>query len=155
MRLVILGPPGSGKGTQAKRLAAQTGAAHISPGELVRAEIGKDSPLGRTIKDYNDRGELVPDNLILQLVAPVLATESSWILDGFPRDREQASLLDRMLAGARVKLDRVIALEVPDEVLIARLTNRRQSQSTGKTFNLATDPPPAETFGDKDSRRQG
>lgn len=147
MRLIVLGPQGSGKGTQAQRLAAATGAAHIATGDLVRAEIARDSALGRAVKGYNDRGELVPNDLIMQLVVPALTAPRHWILDGFPRDERQARLLDAMLDGAGVRLDRVIVLEAPDDALTERLLGRRQSRATGKIYNLVTDPPPADDPG--------
>lgn len=147
MRLIMLGPQGAGKGTQAQRLAATTGALHISTGDLVRAEIARGSALGQAVKGYNDRGELVPDTLIMQLVEPALTAPRHWILDGFPRDERQARILDAMLAGAHVQLDRVIVLDAPDDELITRLLGRRQSRSTGKVYNLVTDPPPADDPG--------
>ena len=146
MRILLLGPPGSGKGTQAQRLAAMTGARHISTGDLVRAEIEAGTELGRRIKDYNDRGELVPDEMILGLVRPYLTT-GSWILDGFPRDEAQARALDVMLNELGVDLDRVVMLVAPDDALITRLLGRVQSVATGKTYHVTYDPPPADDPG--------
>lgn len=146
MRLLLLGPPGSGKGTQAQRLAAMTGARHIATGDLVRAEIGAGTELGRRIKDYNDRGDLVPDELILGLVRPYL-TKGSWILDGLPRDEAQARALDEMLKEMGVGLDRVIVLVMPDDALIMRLLGRVQSVATAKTYHVTYDPPPQDDPG--------
>src|ERR671932_1202818 len=97
MRIVLLGPQGAGKGTQAQRISERTGARHISTGDLVRAEIGSGSELGKTIKDYNDRGELVPDEIIVEMMRLYLEEADSWILDGFPRNQRQADLFDDML----------------------------------------------------------
>jgi adenylate kinase len=143
MRIVLIGPPGVGKGTQGQRLATTTGATHLATGELVRSEIKAGTPIGRKIQSYNDRGELVPDEIIVGLIKPYLTTTESWILDGFPRDEAQARALDRVLEETGVGLDRVIVLEAPDEELITRLLGRRQSVATGKTYHLTFDPPPA------------
>ncbi|HEX6510013.1 MAG TPA: adenylate kinase [Chloroflexota bacterium] len=142
MRIVLLGPQGSGKGTQSERLSALTGARHISVGDLVRNEIRADTPLGRSIRAYNDRGELVPDPLIAELIRPILVTEHNWILDGFPRDLEQARALDAELKRENLGLDKVVALEAPDDVLIERLAGRRQSASTGAIYHVVHNPPP-------------
>src|SRR5204862_2900685 len=97
MRIILLGPPGAGKGTQAERLAKITGAKHLATGDLVRDEIRAGTALGQEIQCYNDRGELVPDEVVVGLIEPHLRTAQSWILDGFPRDRAQAEALDRIL----------------------------------------------------------
>lgn len=143
----MLGPQGAGKGTQADRLGALTGAQHIATGDLVRAEIAAGTDLGRTVKAYNDRGELVPDEIILQLVCPHLQSTRDWILDGFPRDEAQARALDATLEDMGLKLDRVIVLQVPDAVLIRRLQGRRLSKATGKTYHVEYDPPPPDDPG--------
>jgi adenylate kinase len=120
MRIVLLGPQGAGKGTQAQRLGKETGAKHISTGDLVRAEIKSGSELGQTIKDYNDRGDLVPDEIIVQMMRPYLDDVGSWILDGFPRNESQAEALDEMLKEIDAELDAAVALEAPDEALVER-----------------------------------
>jgi adenylate kinase len=147
MRLVVLGPPGAGKGTQAARLAAAGGVRHIATGELVRREIAAGTPLGQTLKVYNDRGELVPDDLIIDLVTPEIAAASNWILDGFPRDEAQARALDAVLASHLAPIDLVIALCVADDELVTRMQGRRISGSTGKTYNLQSGPPPRDDTG--------
>lgn len=146
MRLLLLGPQGAGKGTQAQQLARITGAQHLSTGDLIRAEIKAGSELGRTVKEYNDRGELVPDDIIVAMILPYIAAES-WILDGFPRTSAQAAALDCALARVGAQLDAVVALEAPDAELIARLSERRQSQSTGRIYHLTNNPPPADDPG--------
>jgi adenylate kinase len=142
MRIVLLGPQGAGKGTQAQRISEMTGAKHISTGDLVRAEIKSGSALGQTITDYNDRGDLVPDEVIVQMMRPYLHEADSWILDGFPRNRPQADLLDEMLEEIGAELDAAVVLEAPDEALIERLSGRRMSEATGKIYHVEYDPPP-------------
>ena len=142
MRIILLGPQGAGKGTQAGRLAERTGAAHVSTGDIVRAEIKAGTELGRTVQDYNDRGELVPDEIIIQMARPYLGDNDSWILDGFPRNEAQAKALDETLREIDAQLDGVVALEAPDEDLVSRLSGRRQSQATGRIYHVEHDPPP-------------
>jgi adenylate kinase len=142
MRIVLLGPQGAGKGTQAQRISEKTGAKHISTGDLVRAEIKSGSELGEKIKDYNDRGELVPDEIIVEMMRPYLDEADSWILDGFPRNESQARALDEMLGKIDADLDAAVALEAPDEALIQRLSGRRTSEATGRIYHVEHDPPP-------------
>ena len=142
MRIILLGPQGAGKGTQAQRIAKEAGARHISTGDIVRAEIKSGSELGRKVQDYNDRGELVPDEIIVEMAKPYLDDAESWILDGFPRNQSQAKALDAALEELGEELDAVIALEAPDEALVKRLSGRRQSQSTGNIYHVEFDPPP-------------
>ncbi len=142
MRIVLLGPQGAGKGTQAQRISEKTGARHISTGDLVRAEIKSGSELGQTIKNYNDRGELVPDEIIIEMMKPYLDEADSWILDGFPRNQAQAEALDEMLEEIDAELDAAVALEAPDAALIERLSGRRTSEATGRIYHVEYDPPP-------------
>jgi adenylate kinase len=142
MRIVLLGPQGAGKGTQAQRISRETGAKHISTGDLVRAEIKSGSELGQTIKDYNDSGDLVPDEIIVEMMKPYLDDADSWILDGFPRNESQAEALDRMLADIDAELDAAAALEAPDDLLVERLSGRRTSEATGNIYHAEYDPPP-------------
>jgi len=142
MKIVLLGPQGAGKGTQAQRISERTGARHIATGDLVRAEIKSGSELGQKIKEYNDRGELVPDEIIVEMMKPYLEESDSWILDGFPRNQAQAATLDEMLADIVAELDAAVALEAPDEALIERLSGRRTSEATGRIYHVEYDPPP-------------
>ena len=142
MRIVLLGPQGAGKGTQAQRISRETGAKHISTGDLVRAEIRSGSELGQTIKEYNDRGDLVPDEIIVQMMRPYLDEADSWILDGFPRNQSQAEALDEMLKEIDAELEAAVALEAPDDLLVERLSGRRTSESTGNIYHAEYDPPP-------------
>src|SRR5215203_4392879 len=137
MRVILLGPQGAGKGTQAQRLADKVGAKHISTGDIVRAEIQSGSELGQKVQDYNDRGELVPDDIIVEMAKPYLDDADSWILDGFPRNEAQAKALDKALDELGEDLDAVVALEAPDEALVERLSGRRQSEATGTIFLVA------------------
>jgi adenylate kinase len=142
MKIILLGPQGAGKGTQAQRIADRAGAKHISTGDIVRAEIKSGSELGQKVQDYNDRGELVPDEIIVEMAKPYLDDAESWILDGFPRNEAQAKALDAALEELGEELDAVVALEAPDEALVTRLSGRRQSQSTGNIYHVEFDPPP-------------
>jgi adenylate kinase len=144
MRLILLGPQGAGKGTQAQRLADKVGATHISTGDIVRAEIKSGSELGQKVQDYNDKGELVPDEIIVEMAKPYLDDADAWLLDGFPRNEAQAKALDEALDDIGEDLDAVIALEAPDDALVERLSGRRQSQATGKIYHVEFDPPPEE-----------
>jgi adenylate kinase len=148
MRIVLLGPQGAGKGTQAQRISQRTGAKHISTGDLVRAEIKSGSELGRTVKDYNDRGELVPDEIIVEMMKPYLDDADSWILDGFPRNESQAEALDDMLREIDAELDGAVAMEAPDDLLVERLSGRRTSETTGRIYHVEYDPPPENSEAD-------
>jgi adenylate kinase len=142
MRIILLGPQGAGKGTQAQRIADKVGAKHISTGDIVRAEIKSGSELGQKVQDYNDRGELVPDEIIVEMAKPYLDDADSWILDGFPRNEAQAKALDEALDELGENLDAAVALEAPDDALVERLSGRRQSEKTGNIYHVKYDPPP-------------
>lgn len=142
MNVVLLGPQGAGKGTQAQLISEKTGAVHIATGDLVRAEIKSGSDLGEQIKDYNDRGELVPDEIIIQMTMPYLEKNDSWLLDGFPRNETQAEALDGALNESNMELDAAVVLEAADEELVQRLSGRRQSEATGNIYHVEHDPPP-------------
>jgi adenylate kinase len=142
MKIILLGPQGAGKGTQAQRLAERVGATHISTGDIVRAEIKSGSELGKKVQDYNDRGELVPDEIIVEMAKPHLDDADAWLLDGFPRNQAQAKALDDALDDIGEDLDAVVALEAPDDALVKRLSGRRQSQATGRIYHVDHDPPP-------------
>jgi adenylate kinase len=141
MRVVLLGPQGAGKGTQAQRIAQKTGAKHISTGDLVRAEIKDGTELGQKIQEYNDRGDLVPDEIIIEMARPHLEQADDWLLDGFPRNETQAKALDEALKEMGEELTGAIALEAPDDDLVRRLSGRRQSEATGRTYHVEHDPP--------------
>ncbi|MEW6496013.1 MAG: adenylate kinase [Cyanobacteriota bacterium] len=126
-RLVFLGPPGAGKGTQAKLLAELLSIPHISTGDILRSAIAQNTPLGQKAQSYVTKGELVPDELLLDLIRDRLQqpdAQKGWILDGFPRNVNQASFLEQLLQELHQQVDYAVNLEVPDEVLISRLLER-------------------------------
>jgi adenylate kinase len=129
MRLILLGPPGAGKGTQGHRLHDAYGIPEISTGDILRAAVRNETALGLEAKTYMDRGALVPDEVIIGIARERLAeanTESGFILDGFPRTVAQAEALDHMLLESRRPLDHVISIEVPEAELLQRLASRRE-----------------------------
>ena len=144
MKIVLLGPVGVGKGTQAQRLAERLNYTRVSTGDLVRDQIEADTELGREIKEHVDRGEPVPDDVIMELTRPHLQPAGAWILDGIPRTIGQARELDEELEKRGISLNRVVVLEGPgDEELIQRITaGRRTSLATGRVYHLEHDPPP-------------
>ena len=136
MNIVLLGAPGAGKGTQAQRLVADYGVAHISTGDLLRAAVKAQSELGVAAKEYMDAGELVPDQLVIDLVKERLAADDAqkgFILDGFPRNTTQAVTLDTELAAMGRELDGALLVDVPAEVIIDRLSSRRTCRDCGYT----------------------
>lgn len=136
MNIVLLGAPGAGKGTQAQRLVADYGVAHISTGDLLRAAVKAQSELGVAAKKYMDAGELVPDQLVIDLVKERLAADDAqrgFILDGFPRNTTQAVTLDTELATMGRELDGALLVDVPAEVIIDRLSSRRTCRDCGYT----------------------
>ena len=139
MVVVLLGPPGVGKGTQAVRLADEIGAAHVSTGDLLRAARREGTPLGKKAQSYMDAGEYVPDDLILELVREHLGTLSSDVpvlFDGFPRTTAQAEGLDAALAATDRRVDAVVVFEAPDETLLKRLSGRRSCPDCGAVYNV-------------------
>jgi adenylate kinase len=131
-RLIFLGAPGAGKGTQAQLLARSRGIPHISTGDILRAEVKEQTELGLQAKSYMDKGELVPDSLILNMIRGRLAQSDAslgWILDGFPRNVSQAEFLDKLLAEIHQNYDLAIDLNVPQEKLVERLLNRATIQN--------------------------
>jgi adenylate kinase len=145
MKIILLGPQGAGKGTQAQRLSQKTGAKHISTGDIVRAEIKSGSELGQKVQDFNDRGELVPDEIIVEMAKPYLDDADAWLLDGFPRNEAQAKALDDALKDLGIEIDAAVALEAPDDELVERLSGRRTSDATGRVYHIEHDPPPEDS----------
>ena len=138
MRIILFGPPGSGKGTQAKLLAEKFQIPHISTGDLLREAVAKGSPLGLKAKGYLDAGALVPDDVMIGLVREVITVGSAkggFILDGFPRTIPQAEELDRLFEEVGITLDGVISLRVEHDEVIRRLTDRRVCKSCGRIFS--------------------
>lgn len=144
---MMLGPPGSGKGTQAKRLVGVLGIPHVSSGDLFRHHLSEETELGQLAQGYMERGELVPDYVTVKMVIKRISQpdcEDGVILDGFPRTLAQAEALDEALAGRGLAVTIVPLIEVSDEEVIRRLTARRVCEDCGAVFNLVFDPPAQE-----------
>ncbi len=147
MRIVFIGPPGSGKGTQAKRLKDRLGIPHISSGDMLREAVARGTELGKKAEAYMNQGALVPDDLVIDLILERIRqpdAQSGFILDGFPRTLAQAEALTAALERTGLPIERVIHFNVPDEEIIARSTARRIDPETGRIYNLVFDPPPPE-----------
>jgi adenylate kinase len=152
MRIVLLGAPGAGKGTQAKKLIEKYGMPQISTGDLLRAAVAAGTPLGKEAKSYMDKGELVPDRVVLGLVEERLKQDDckkGYILDGFPRNTAQAEALDKMLASLNMQLTAALSVDVPFEDLMKRLTGRRTCKACGQMYNIYFKPPAKEGVCDK------
>jgi adenylate kinase len=144
MILVLLGPPGSGKGTQAKKLVAERSWPQISTGDMLRAAIGKGTKLGLEAKSFMDKGALVPDAVVIGLIEERTREADSkggFILDGFPRTIPQAEALDGMLAKQSRKVDRAVLFDVADSELVSRLSGRRTCPKCNSVFHVETQPP--------------
>ena len=144
MRLVLVGPPGAGKGTQAQYIAEHLGVPQISTGDIFRSHVGQGTPLGLEAKAYMDRGDLVPDDVTVNMVRERLTDEDAregFLLDGFPRTVPQAQVLDDMLAETGFKLDVVLELVVDDDEVIRRLSGRRTCRSCNHIWHVDFDPP--------------
>jgi adenylate kinase len=150
MRLIIFGPPGAGKGTQAGLLEARRGITQISTGDILREAMAQETELGKKAKSYIEAGELVPDALVRKLAEQSIADEGydDFVLDGYPRTDQQAEWLTSFLTEHETPLDAVLNLEVPDDVLVRRLSRRRVHAETGETYHLDHDPPPEDVNDD-------
>jgi adenylate kinase len=140
MRMILFGPPGSGKGTQAKLLAEKFHIPHISTGDLLRDAVAKKSPLGLQAKGFLDAGMLVPDDVMIGLIREVVtmgAATSGFIMDGFPRTIPQAEALDKLFAELHISIDGVVSLRVEHDEVIRRLTDRKVCRSCGRIFHSA------------------
>ncbi len=143
MRIILLGPPGAGKGTQAKLLIERLGVPQVSTGDMLRAAVTAGTPLGREAKAFMDRGALVPDAVIIGLVRERLQAADcarGYILDGFPRTVAQAEALEKTLLDLRLTLDHVLCLEVPAEDLVVRIAGRRTCRGCGAMFHVRFSP---------------
>ncbi len=152
IRIVLLGPPGSGKGTQASVLEKRRGVVHIASGDLLRANVRDNTALGQQAKPYMDRGELVPDGLILDMMADRLSqpdAQKGYVLDGFPRTVKQAEALGERLSKLRQDLDAVIYLRVPEAEILRRLGGRRTCPQCNAVYHVDTMPPKQEGVCDK------
>lgn len=143
VNLVLLGAPGAGKGTQAKMLAGKYGILHISTGDILRENVSSNTELGQKAKEYMDKGELVPDSLLIDIIRDRLSrpdTDNGFLLDGYPRTIPQAEALDDIFGQLGKRLDIVIDIEVPDKELVARLAGRRMCKC-GASYHVTFNPP--------------
>lgn len=142
MRLIFLGPPGAGKGTQARILEERFGARQISTGDILRENRARGTELGKKAESYMKAGELVPDDVIIGMIAPELAkARSGFVMDGFPRTTQQAMAFDRMLSANGWPLDAVVLFDADRKTLIERLSARWTNPRNGRTYNSITNPP--------------
>ena len=145
--MILVGPPGAGKGTQAARLVDSYAIPHISSGDMLRAAVKEGTALGKQADDFMKKGLLVPDDVVIGMVVERIGKpdcKGGFMLDGFPRTRPQAEALDVALAKAGVALDAVVLIEVPDSLIVDRITGRRSDPQTGDIYHLEFNPPPAE-----------
>jgi adenylate kinase len=150
MRMIFIGPPGAGKGTQAARLVERHRIPHISSGDMLRAAVAEGTALGRTADGFMKSGQLVPDDVVIGMVIERIAKPDcagGFMLDGFPRTRPQAEALDKALAQAGVALDLVLLIEVPDQLILERITGRRSDPQTGAIYHVKFNPPPPDVAG--------
>jgi len=144
MQLILLGPPGAGKGTQATRLVEQYGIPQISTGDILRAAVRQGTELGKSAKSYMDSGKLVPDSVVIGIIQERLKEadcSKGYILDGFPRTVAQADALQDAVASMGRKIDHVLSIEVPNEELVVRLSGRRTCKNCGAMCHVKFDPP--------------
>jgi adenylate kinase len=144
VRIVLVGPPGAGKGTQAQFIASHLSIPKISTGDIFRANVSGNTPLGQKAKEYMDRGDLVPDEVTIAMVRDRLAEEDAqegFLLDGFPRNVPQAETLKKILSEMDRKLDLVLELVVDDDEVVRRLSGRRTCRKCGRIWHVAFDPP--------------
>jgi adenylate kinase len=149
----MAGSPGAGKGTHGRRLAADLGIPHIATGELLREQVAVGTPIGRRAQEYMDRGDYVPDEVMIEMIRLRLAerdAEKGFILDGYPRTSVQAAALDKLLADIGHTIDAVIVLEVPVEEIVLRLSGRRMCPECQRAYHMSDDPPKVDERCDDD-----
>ena len=139
MNIILIGPQGSGKGTQAKLLNEKLGFTHVSTGDLLRDHISRNTDLGKKAKEFVEVGKLAPDELVAELIKDKIIGLNQFMLDGFPRTMKQVKLLEQTLAQLNKKIDAAIVVEITTEIALKRLGGRRQCQSCGKIYNVNTD----------------
>ncbi|MCK5001062.1 MAG: adenylate kinase [Anaerohalosphaera sp.] len=145
MRLILLGPPGAGKGTQCKHVVDKYGMKHMSSGDILRAERAAGSDLGKSAQGYMDSGKLVPDDVIIgMMIGAMKDATGGYVLDGFPRTVAQGEALDKALSAVGEKIDAIVNLQVPDEVIDARMTGRRSCPKCGQVYHILNMKPAVE-----------
>jgi adenylate kinase len=153
VRVILLGPPGAGKGTQAVRMAERFGVPQVSTGDLLRFAVAWETEPGIEARRYMEAGELVPDDIVLELIRLRLSQQDAqkgFLLDGFPRNRAQAEALDKMLSEIGQSLDAAVALSAPDDLIVRRLSSRASCPTCGRTYNLETSSPATSGICDED-----
>lgn len=144
MRLILLGPPGAGKGTQAKFIEERVGVPHVSTGDLLRSAVRAQTTLGVEAQRYMNRGDLVPDDLVVKLVEDRVSADNGkdgFLLDGFPRNTTQADVLERSLEMHGMNIDHVVSIAVPRDELVRRLSGRRTCRNCGAMYHISSSPP--------------
>ena len=153
LNLILLGPPGAGKGTQAERLRADFDVPYYATGDILRAAVKEGTELGREAQEYMSRGDLVPDDLIIRAIMDRVDSPEArdgFILDGFPRTVKQAEALESAIGGLGRRLTAALSIEAPDEEVIRRLSGRRMCEKNGHVYHVDFDPPKNEGFCDQD-----
>ena len=155
MRIVLLGAPGAGKGTQCRHIVARYGLLHLSSGDILRQERAAGTELGKKAQSYMDSGALVPDEIIVEMMAGAIkrVPEAGFILDGFPRTVNQAAELDKSLASTNKKIDAVLNLEIDDRIVAERMTGRRSCPQCGAVYHIENLKPKVEEICDNDGTR--
>lgn len=147
MRVILIGPPGSGKGTQACKIQSRLGIPHISSGDMLREAVSNGTALGKQADSYMSRGALVPDNLVIEIIMERISrpdAQEGFLLDGFPRTVPQAKTLDLAMHQTHLNIDHVLRIEVPDQEIILRITGRQIDPVTNNIYHIKFNPPPPE-----------
>ena len=156
LNLILLGPPGAGKGTQAERLREDFDLAYIATGDILRKAVADETELGKKAKEYMDKGDLVPDEVIIAVILEEVESDAAadgFLLDGFPRTVDQAEALDAALARLDRRLTAVLCIVAPDDEVVRRLSGRRMCKKAGHVYNIHTDPPKHDEVCDQDGSR--
>jgi adenylate kinase len=156
LNLILLGPPGAGKGTQAERLREDFDVAYIATGDILRKAVAEETDLGKKAKEYMNNGDLVPDEVIIGVILEEVESEAAqdgFLLDGFPRTVDQAKALDEALARLDRRLTAVLLIDAPDDEVVRRLSGRRMCAKSGHVYNVHTDPPKHDEVCDQDGSR--
>jgi adenylate kinase len=156
LNLILLGPPGAGKGTQAERLREDFDVAYIATGDILRKAVAEETDLGKKAKEYMNNGDLVPDEVIIGVILEEVesdAAQDGFLLDGFPRTVDQAKALDEALARLDRRLTAVLLIDAPDDEVVRRLSGRRMCAKSGHVYNVHTDPPKHDEVCDQDGSR--